>query len=249
MGAGESHLSCCSHPVLGASPRSNLGHCKLTIGRVFCTVQRSQRNSSQSKKAWQCKRCGTNRYNFFHMATISLSYSTTEAVAHTWGPCTEPRFLHIISLEISSDSHLKELKGNFPSFLSPSPLPLCKDKSDGKHTRTTSWAPRNDSTEPAALRAAGKLLGPALPGEKGAPGERAGRQAWRVASARVKSFPPHLLFHYKIKASVDRPPALWSLRVMPSYKAISNVISSIKLSRILPVRLNLFFFCDFLPII
>ena len=138
MGAGESHLSCCSHPVLGASPRSNLGHCKLTIGRVFCTVQRSQSNSSQSKKAWQCKRCDTNRYNFFHMATISLSYSTTEAVAHTWGPCTEPRFLHIISLEISSDSHLKELKGNFPSFLSPSPLPLCKDKSDGKHTRTTS---------------------------------------------------------------------------------------------------------------
>lgn len=138
MGAGESHLSCYSQPVLGASPRSNVGHCKPTIGLIFRMVQRSQRHSSQSKKAWQCKRSNTNRYNFFHMATISLSYSTTETVAHTWGPWTEPRFLHIISLEISSDSHLKELKGNFPSFLSPSPLPLCKDKSDGTHTQTTS---------------------------------------------------------------------------------------------------------------
>lgn len=243
----ESHLPCCSHPVLGASPCSNLGHCKPTTGLVFHTVQRSQRHNSQSKKAWQCKKSDTNGHNFFHMATISLSYSATETVAHTWGPWTEPRFLHIISLEISSGSHLKELKGNFPSFLSPSSLPLCKDKSDGKHTRTTSWAPRNDSTEPAALRAAGKLLGPALPGEKRAPGEWADRQAWRVASARVKSFPSHLFFHHKIKASVDRPPGLWSLRVMPSYKAISNVISFIKLSKILPVRLNLF--CDFLPII
>ena len=56
MGPSESHLSCCSHPVLGASPHSNLGHCKPTVGLVFCTVQRSQRHSSQSKKAWQCKR-------------------------------------------------------------------------------------------------------------------------------------------------------------------------------------------------
>ena len=44
------------------------------------------------------------------------------------GPQTKPSFLHIISLESSSDFHLRELKENFPSFslYLPSPCLFAK---------------------------------------------------------------------------------------------------------------------------
>lgn len=197
-------------------------------------VQRSQRpHSSQSKRHGSARGGHTNRYNFFHMAMISSSYSTTETVAHTWGPWTEPRFLHIISLEISSDSHLKELKGNFPSFLSPCPLLSAKINLMERTPRPQAELPGMTAQSQPHSQGCRQAVGASAPWREGAPGgvgRSPGLKGWPQPGSRVSINRISFLSIIKIKASVDRPPALWSPRVMPSYKAISNVISSIKLS-------------------